>query len=95
QKVVKNLVEMKYFNFEELSSLKNSDIDLYNKKRKNIERQTEMGVKSILSEEQLIVYEQKLEERRDLLRQKINSMKASGAEKDQIAKTISELKALQ
>lgn len=95
QKIVEDLVEMKYFNFEELVTLKSSDMDLYNKKRANIERQTSMGVKSILNEEQLVVYQQKLEQKRVALRQNIDQLKASGAEKEEVAKAIAELKALQ
>ncbi|MEN0047745.1 MAG: hypothetical protein AAF806_11855 [Bacteroidota bacterium] len=95
QKIVKDLVVMKYFNFEELIVLKNSDIDLYNRKRINIERQTSMGVKSILNQAQLVIYKQMLEEKRLALRQNIDRLKAGGAEKEALAKAIEELKALQ
>jgi len=94
QQIVEDLVEMKYFNFQELAELKSSDLDLYDKKRVNIERQTEMGVKSILNDTQLAIYKQNLERKRVALRQKINSMKSNGAEKESIAKVITELKSL-
>ncbi|MEM8523946.1 MAG: hypothetical protein AAGG68_04855 [Bacteroidota bacterium] len=95
QKIVKYLVEMKYFNFEELESMKSNDAELYERKRVNVERQTTMGIKSVLNEDQLLIYAQKLEQKRNILRQKIDEMKTRGAEKDAISKAILELKTLQ
>ncbi|MEM9886645.1 MAG: hypothetical protein AAF849_12200 [Bacteroidota bacterium] len=89
---VKKMLETKYTNLAELQSIQASDAELYEKKSMNLERQTRMGVKSILSETQLVIYQRVREQKRLDLRQKIKQMQNAGAEKKEIAKAVEELK---
>lgn len=94
QKKVKQLVEMKYFNFEELENIKSSHPELYQQKSKNVESQTRLAIKSILNERQLVIYKEKLDAQKEEIRKKIAELKTNGAEKTEIAQAIHELKSL-
>ncbi|MEM0992081.1 MAG: hypothetical protein AAF806_16115 [Bacteroidota bacterium] len=94
QKQVQQMLETKYFNLTELEDTKSSNAELYEQKTANLERQTLMGVKSILSETQLVIYKQVREQKRQLLRQKIETLKASGEDKAALSKAIAELKTM-
>jgi hypothetical protein len=92
---VRKMVEMKAFNHQELKVLEAGDPELYERKMKNLDRQFQLGVKNILTAEQLPKYNTLVVQKRERLTQKIEQLKASGAEKVEIAKAIEELKAIQ
>lgn len=91
----KRMVEMKLDNFEQLKVLAQSEPELYEEKRQNLERQFRLGVKSILDDSQLITYRDLRAQERTVLRQQIKQMQANGAEKTEVAKMVNELKAIE
>lgn len=91
----KRMVEMKYDNYEQLKVLEQSEPVLYEEKRRNLERQFRLGVKSILNESQLETYRTLREQEKTVLRQKIKQLQANGAEKTEIAKAVNELNAIE
>ncbi|MEM1327569.1 MAG: hypothetical protein AAGI23_16530 [Bacteroidota bacterium] len=92
---VQKMVEMKAFNHQELKVLEADDSALYERKMLNLDRQFQLGVKSILTEEQLVKYRSIQAQKREQLTRKIEQLKASGAEKVEIAKAVEELNAIQ
>jgi len=94
QEQVEQLIEMKYFNFQELENIKSSHPELYQQKLKNVDVQTRLGIKSILNEVQLLIYKRNVDAQKAAIRRKIANLRAAGAEKTEIAQAVSELKSL-
>ncbi len=92
QTVVKTILEHKYENLTELAAIKNSEPVLYEEKLLTVEKQTRMAVKSILTEQQLLIYEREETVRVQKIKTRVAEMQAEPAEKkEKLSKAVKEM----
>lgn len=92
QKTAKQLIEQRVKNLAALETIKTSSPDVYQEKLLVLEKQTRMGLKSVLNDRQLVVFEAEEANRKAAIVARVAQLKASGAEKEEIAKATKALK---
>lgn len=83
--------ERRLRNLQEIETLKEQNYDLYLAKRKAARTGTEGSIKRLLTPEQRPILEAQQMERRKQEGEKIQSMRAAGASKEEIQKAILEM----
>lgn len=93
QAVVKTILEHKYENLTELATIKSSEPVVYEEKLLTVEKQTRMAVKSILTEQQLLIYEKEEIVRVQKIKKHIVEMQAAepAERKEKLGKAVKEM----
>lgn len=92
QKVVKQLLDQKAVNLLALKAIEIGDPKVYQEKQLVLEKQTRMGLRSILDDRQLLIYKAEEEKRKTAIKAKVARLKADGADKEEIATAVKALK---
>jgi endonuclease/exonuclease/phosphatase (EEP) superfamily protein YafD len=93
QTVVKTILAHKYENLTELAIIKDAEPVIYQEKLLTVEKQTRMAVKSILTEQQLLIYEKEEIVRMQKIKKRIVEMEAAepAEKKEKLSKAVKEM----
>jgi hypothetical protein len=91
QTKAKELLDLEEANLLELASIKTSDFKLYEQKQRNLALHTKQGLRSLLTTQQLLIFEEQEKARKVALREEYRRQKNAGADKTTLSNLAKEM----